>query len=179
MNDFKDIAYLKAGNSRQRKAYSILNDLDIFEVLRAFNPILTGTIPIGIDLPDSDLDIICECKDHDAFEAMLKRHFGKYHHFELGSGSHGGIRSTVARFSVDGQAIEIFGQDIATDQQYAYRHMLAESRILRDKGVDFKQQVIELKKQGMKTEPAFATLLGLTGDPYLALLTFDTHSTDK
>ena len=31
-----------------------------FNILKNFKPILTGTIPIDIDLPESDLDIYVE-----------------------------------------------------------------------------------------------------------------------
>ena len=37
----------------------------------------------------------------------------------------------------------------------------------------FRRQIIDLKKQGLKTEPAFAKLLALTGDPYVELLSFE------
>ena len=63
MIDFKDIGYLKNGNLRQQNAFDVLSELDIFEKLKEYNPILPGTIPIEIDLPKSDLDIICECKN--------------------------------------------------------------------------------------------------------------------
>jgi hypothetical protein len=48
--------------------------------------------------------------------------------------------------------------------------MITEYRILLEKGEAFRSQIVELKRQGMKTEPAFALLLGLEGDPYLELL---------
>jgi hypothetical protein len=83
MTDFKNIEYLKFGNERQRVAYSVLYELEIFEYLKQYNPILTGTIPIDIDLPDSDLDIICECKDHILFAKDLTDKFGEYLNFKI------------------------------------------------------------------------------------------------
>jgi hypothetical protein len=65
---------------------------------------------------------------------------------------------------------EVFGQNIPTENQNAYRHMTIENRILKEKGSKFKQRVKELKSNGMKTEPTFAKLLGLDGNPYVELL---------
>ena len=45
-----------------------------------------------------------------------------------------------------------------------------EHRVLLAKGEEFRQEVINLKRQGWKTEPAFAKLLGLNGNPYEELL---------
>ena len=50
--------------------------------------------------------------------------------------------------------------------------MLIEYRLLRERGEMFRQEIIALKKQGHKTEPAFAIALGLKGDPYRELLNF-------
>ena len=54
-----------------------------------------------------------------------------------------------------------------------YLHMVIEYKILLQKGESFRQQVIALKQSGLKTEPAFAQLLGLPGNPYTALLEFN------
>jgi len=48
--------------------------------------------------------------------------------------------------------------------------MLIENKILEQEGKQFRKKIIALKEQGYKTEPAFATLLGLEGNPYEALL---------
>ncbi len=68
--------------------------------------------------------------------------------------------------------IELFAQNQISTQQQAYLHMLIEYKILQAHPESFKQQVIQLKQSGFKTEPAFAHLLGLKGDPYQALLSY-------
>jgi hypothetical protein len=50
--------------------------------------------------------------------------------------------------------------------------MLIEHRLLLKHGEAFKNKVIELKQNGLKTEPAFAKLLGIEGDPYEELLKY-------
>lgn len=69
--------------------------------------------------------------------------------------------------------MEIFGQPVPTKQQMGYRHLIAEHKLLMKHGETFRQKIIKLKKQGYKTEPAFAKALGLKGDPYLELLKFE------
>ena len=168
--DFTNIDYLKAGNERQKKAYLELNALGIFEKLQAYNPILTGTIPIGIDVPESDLDIICECSDHHQFAKTLKSHFGDKDGFKVRLNNTYKLKATIATFQSGKFEIEIFGQQLPVLEQNAYKHMLIEHKILNSKGEEFKAEVIQLKQKGLKTEPAFAQLLGLSGNPYEALL---------
>lgn len=48
--------------------------------------------------------------------------------------------------------------------------MIIEAEILAQLDNDFRQQIITMKTNGWKTEPAFAQVLGLEGDPYEALL---------
>ncbi|WP_394370273.1 DUF4269 domain-containing protein [Zobellia barbeyronii] len=57
--------------------------MQILEKLKEYNPILTGTIPIGIDLPESDLDIICYCKDHSTFSFFLQQEFSHKEGFKV------------------------------------------------------------------------------------------------
>lgn len=71
---------------------------------------------------------------------------------------------------MDGFEVEIFGQTTPTRSQFAYRHMIIEYNLLNKYGEAFRQQIIELKQEGYKTEPAFAIALDLTGNPYLELL---------
>lgn len=165
---FDTIDYLKTGNTRQQRAYDVLTNHRILTQLAQFSPVLVGTIPINIDIESSDLDVICQWFDKNEFIAALHTAFGHHPTFKLWENpTH---QAVVAQFEVGSFAIEIFGQNIPTFQQNAYRHMLVEDKLLAKYGEEFRQQIISLKRQGYKTEPAFGIALGLEGDPYLALL---------
>ena len=173
---FDDIEYLRHGNTKQRRAYKLLTKHGIMSSLSVFDPILVGTIPININIDCSDLDIICYFRNKEQFSEALRKGFGEKDSFVLSEHYRHGATAIVANFLVDDFNIEVFGQNIPTRQQLAYRHMLIEHELLQQKGEIFRQQVIELKQNGVKTEPAFARLLGLTGDPYTELLKFESGS---
>jgi len=170
MKDFRNTEYLKSGNNRQRKAYTELNELKIFESLKKYNPILAGTVPIEIDLPESDLDIICECENHPEFSKVISELFLGKTDFNIDTYDWNGTESTIAKFKTTEFEIEIFGQNIPTEKQNAYRHMIVEYKILNQKGAEFKSEIVKLKSEGLKTELAFAKLLGLNGNAYEELL---------
>lgn len=167
MIDFTTIDYLKYGNEIQKKAFLVLTKYSIFDSLKNYSPILAGTIPIEIDVEGSDLDIICEVKDKNEFEKFLLQILPKNIELIIENDE----KAIVVNFILEGFPIEIFGQNMLTTDQNAYRHMIAEYKILQEKGEDFKQKIIELKKKGIKTEPAFGMLLGLK-NPYEDLLKF-------
>lgn len=169
-SQFDTIEYLQAGNPKQRLAYEILKQSQILGKLSKYDPLLAGTIPIGIDIESSDLDIICYCREEEAFVKTIRQHFGGAAGLELRFPEIRGKRCVVAQFQLAPFTVEVFGQDTPSRQQLAYRHMLIEHRLLQEHGEAFRQQIIALKKQGYKTEPAFAKALSLKGDPYLALL---------
>ena len=57
---------------RKRAAHAVLGELRIFEILAEFKPVLVGTVPLGIDLPASDLDIVCEVGALERFAGILR-----------------------------------------------------------------------------------------------------------
>jgi hypothetical protein len=169
---FLNIHYLKQGNQRQQSAYQTLVSHQIMEKLEAYNPILTGTIPINIDIESSDLDIICHWEDKGTFIETLTKLFATEKDFHLRECLIENQKTIVCNFKIDTFEIEVFGQNIPSEHQNAYRHMLIEYQILQSEGEDFRLKIIELKKNGYKTEPAFAKLLDLEGNPYHALLAY-------
>lgn len=171
---FDTLDYLKDGNARQKQAYSILTHHNVMEKLDRFTPILVGTIPINIDIETSDLDIICCWGDKHTFYAAVLDSFSQQAGFRIRDYSlHDGTNCVVANCRIDTVEIEIFGQAIPTQQQMAYRHMLIEHDLLLERGEFFRQQIIDLKRQGYKTEPAFGKLLGFEANPYEELLTYE------
>ena len=171
--DFTNIKYLRRGNERQKRAYAELTKLSIFEHLQDFKPILTGTIPIGVDLPESDLDIICQCSNHLKFTETLNSLYSNKKNYQVRTSSWNDLESTIATFQSGEFEVEIFGQDCPTKNQNAYRHMIIEHRILNSEDDKFKAEIIQLKQEGLKTESAFARALGLHGNPYEELLKFE------
>lgn len=173
--DFTNIEYLKSGNTKQRKAFEMLTENNILDVLKAYDPILAGTIPININIESSDLDIVCYAKDLKVFSDFIIDQFGENEEFTIWERGEGELKAAVASFIIEGFDVEIFGQNVPSKEQQAYRHMVIEYQFLEKYGEAFRGKVIALKQMGYKTEPAFAKLLGLEGDPYLALLnyTFD------
>jgi hypothetical protein len=168
--NFDTIEYLKHGNDRQIQVFNLLRRHRILEQLTEFDPIVVGTIPINIDIESSDIDIICYYNNKTRFADKIVSLFEKQDGFRIWENDKIDQGATVATFTLKDFTVEIFGQNIPTRQQMAYRHMLIENNILLEKGEEFRKRVIELKQQGLKTEPAFAFLLELEGDPYIELL---------
>lgn len=168
MINFTTLDYLTSGNEKQKRVYTVLTKNRVLDKLKSFDPILTGTIPINIDIDTSDLDIICCFTDSENFKSHLVAAFGHEPDFKIFTPKHPG--AVAASFVLDGFVVEVFGQAIPTREQAAYRHMLVEHKIITEKGEEFRKQIVELKKQGYKTEPAFGKLLGIERNAYEYLL---------
>jgi hypothetical protein len=65
--------------------------------------------------------------------------------------------------------VEFYAEKTLPLEQKAYRHLRVEGRLLKLLSSDFKNQIMELKSGGLKTEPALGKLLGLSR-PYEQLL---------
>lgn len=168
---FLGVDKLKGASDRGAMAADIVERIGLLEALGEFDPVIVGTLPIAIDIPDSDIDVLCHVCDLTAFNNFAKDRFGGFEGFR----SHARAATKhvpmalVVQFYCDGLPLEIFATDRPSRQQYGFIHMLVEARILALMGDIFADQIRKLKCDGLKTEPAFAQLLELGGDPYLAL----------
>ncbi len=170
---FETLDYLRHGNKRQLRALSVIERYSLFTILSSYDPLLAGTIPIGIDIETSDLDILCCWKNRETFLEDMIEHFSGQQNFRLKSVNIRGRDTIVVNFTLEAFEIEIFGQNRPSREQEGFRHMLIENKLLLEHGEEFRQEIIRLKKDGMRTESAFAKLLKLEGDPYDALLNLE------
>ncbi|MDQ7027968.1 MAG: DUF4269 domain-containing protein [Anaerolineae bacterium] len=171
MRNWRNINYLLNGTERQQAAYRAMRYVGIGRILADFDPLLVGTIPLDIDIESSDLDILLEIPDRFQFAQVLFPHFAHYTNFRYRNITMAESTAWVVNFFAHGFEFELFAQQKPTSEQVAYHHMVIEHRLLEIGGQALRQAIRELKRQGLKTEPAFAHYLGIqNADPYAALL---------
>jgi hypothetical protein len=161
--DFFDLTYLSKGSAVQQAGLRAITDSGIMNLLKEFSPVVVGTLPLDLFVSTSDIDVICYFSDIETFESRLSNPSRR---------NLNGIESVISNFDFNGFEFEIVGQPIPVREQLAYRHMLIEWDILESRPESFRKEIIKLKQNGIKTEPAFARLLDLVGDPYQALLDY-------
>jgi hypothetical protein len=137
--------------------------------LAAFDPRVAGTPPLGLDMPGSDIDILCHAPDPRDFTQVVWDACAMHDGFAIRQWT-GGDRPVIATFTAFGWPFEIFGQSRPVAGQAGWRHFTAERRLLALGGPAFRAAVLGRRRQGAKTEPAFASALGLGGEPYRAML---------
>ena len=175
--DFLSIEYLKRGSLKQQECYQALSSIRIFEILAPYAPILAGTFPLGIEVEGSDLDIVCRADDLLEFRAVLEKHFGGFSGFSV---KYSGTNEVLTcDFRTGGFPVEIYASAQDPLDGNGYRHMRVEHRLLELFGESFRGKIIALKRTGVKTEPAFARVLGLDGDPYRAVLMLEGLADDR
>jgi hypothetical protein len=153
-----------------RRAYEeALAECDVLGSLASFDPHIAGTPPLGLELPGSDIDVLCFAPDAQAFTDTVWHNFSSAPAFTAKQLVRA-PRPVVVSFEVAGWRIELYGEAIPVEQQRGWRHFAVEQRLLAFGGEALAGAVLALRRQGMKTEPAFAAALRLRGDPYLALL---------
>jgi hypothetical protein len=149
----------------------------LLAALARFDPHVAGTPPLGLDLPDSDIDVLCHVDDALSFARAVWDFASGLDSFTVHQWIAGG-RPVVASFRADGWQIEVFGDARPVGLQEGWRHFEVERRLLALGGEDLRAAVMKRRRDGMKTEPAFADVLRLDGDPYVALLDLEAASDD-
>lgn len=160
--------------------YKALKNSKVFNILSEYDLELAGTFPLGIYTKNSDVDLIVGLKNLNLeileLETLLRFNFPEVK-IEKEESINKGLRSVTFSFEFENVRFEIFCQEKLAVQQDAYQHFLVEEKILKYSPSELiLNQIKALRAQGLKTEPAFAKVLGLQGDCYQELLTLQKYS---
>ncbi len=108
--------------------------------------------------------------DFNSIEQILRNHFSSFENFNYQQMMLSDQPTVVVTFTFQNINFEIFVQNTPAIRQQAYLHFLIEEKLLKFGGNSLRQKIMNLRNTGLKTEPAFALALGLSGDPYAELL---------
>ncbi|UGV28760.1 DUF4269 domain-containing protein [Rhodopseudomonas boonkerdii] len=137
----------------------------ILDLLAPFDPHVVGTLPLGIALPASDIDIVCHAPDLNEIADLIWQTFRSAKGFVMYRWVVKG-RPLIAQFEAEGWPFEIFAAADPVEDQAGWRHFKVEQRLLGLAGSVLHDRIMMFRMQGLKTEPAFAAALGLAGGPY-------------
>lgn len=149
--------------------FEAVQQTGVLEKLSAFQPEIAGTAPLGLSTEDSDIDILCYAETLQTLEGSIWEQFRNRSGFSLRRWV-SEDRPVVAEFRADGWTFQIFGSRTPVRAQIGWSLFEAELRIMEIGGDSLKTDISLLRKNGLKTIPAIARLLGFDGDPYQALL---------
>ncbi len=142
----------------------------MLEKLAPWSPRHVSTVAAGLDLEDSDLDVVCHAPELPRFARALERLFGDRPAFTVREAAEGHV---VARFESEGFVVEVYGAPLPVSEQLAARHFAVMQRLVTLGGGPFQSAIRARKRAGLATEPAIAATLGLPGDPYEAVLALE------
>ena len=165
----KENTQLRSGTEKVRHAEKAIYDCRIMQKLERYVPTVVSTILVSLDTDNSDIDIICSYSSSSAFFKDLKLLMSNYFN---------GIcqqkdNCVLAQFQYAGFLFEIFGTNQKIESQLAFRHYQVMKRLSQVGGTNFQNAVRAIKKTGIKTEPAIASVLKLKGDPYESVLSLE------
>jgi hypothetical protein len=141
-------------------------ELKLGDRLAPYDPVAVSSMLTGLNVGLSDLDVVCDLRAA-GFLETVRAWYGQRPGFETWRTG----RRTVVAFDGTRLRIEIVGEELAVEEQAAYVHAVAHRRLVDLGGARFARAVRRARRErGCKTEPAIALVLGLPGDPYVAVM---------
>lgn len=153
----------------------VLQDLDLLNRLKEFEPVLVGSPALEVDTESSDIDVACYAENLRDFAEAANRDFGQLPQYSLQEITRLMEPALVVSFSHMDWEIELFCQSIKTEKQWGVRQFRVEERLLA-LAPALREQIVRLKQAGYKTEPAFAQILQLEGDPYEEMMMLESKT---
>lgn len=161
------------------KVWSAIQNCRVLEFLKDFHPLIAGTYPLGVSQPTSDVDVLLTSNDFSLILDIVQIRWGHCENFHFKKSKLDDMETLIINFSFQNIPFELFVQNIESVKQKAYRHFLAEEKLLKYKSAEFKEKILRIRSKGVKTEPAFAQALGVDGNPFEELLKIQTMYIEK
>jgi len=147
-------------------ADTVLERLGLMIDLHVYDARIVSSVHAGLDIEDSDIDIIC-CY---STQIDYLRHLRSLSYLIGISKFDIDEDYVVCTFRLSGIEFEIYACEIPVVEQHGFQHFMVMKRLVSIGGPKFQSTIQDLKRKGLKTEPAIAQHLKLTGDPYHAVL---------
>lgn len=144
-------------------AMNLFRQSGFMELLKPWDFRLAGTIPIGLSVKGSDLDVICSSPRPGEVLNYIKNHKLRLHpDLKITAFRYPNelFSSALVEIEYENLPIEIFIEAKETEHQNAFRHMLIEALLLEMRE-NLRSKIIHLKSLGVKTEPAFGLVFNL------------------
>lgn len=157
---------------KNRRVFSALTETALLLKLKNHNPLVVGTFPLGIETDTSDIDICLTYDNESDLLNLLTKEFSHFDDFNISECClfSGKALQTNFKHAETSLKFELIAQNTPSEKQVAYQHFQIEEKILKYSGRAFRELLIAERANGLKTEPAFAKVLSLSGDPYAELL---------
>jgi predicted metalloenzyme YecM len=161
------------------RVFKALEESKILSNFKKFTPFVAGTFPLGIFTGQSDVDILMNTDDLDQLEKDLRDNYEMLEGFSSKRSYIDELETLIVNFNFNKVPFVIFAQKRVVTKQKAYLYFQIEERFLKLSGPAFSKMILENCEKGLRTEHAFAQVLGLKGDAYSELLLLQKKSNTK
>ena len=159
-------------DSKIVRAKRAIEESEILNKLQSYTPEVVSTIFVCLDTRESDIDVVCTYEEQEAFIGELSAAYSGYELFRvIPRKDH-----AIGQFYFNQFIFEVYASKTPVHLQTAYRHYLVMKRLVNIGGNGFIDKVRRLKESGIKTEPAICHVLGISGEPYAAVLELERWS---
>ncbi len=176
---FIEREYQKSPTDVQKRALEGLSKLNLFHDLKEFKPVFAGTIPLDIDIQSSDINIICEVTEFIRYQTRLRECFERQKNFIITETYNAVARNSTCRFDAHTFRVEIHGEKKTIQKQNLFQYLIAEAKLLEIGGDAARAEIRRIKRNGHKTEPAFAEYFKIKGNAFDELVKLSTLSVEE
>lgn len=151
----------------------------LLDGLREHDPVVAGPCPLGLDRPDSNVDVLCCAPPTTAFveqvAAVVPDAQAFTWHRDRVDAAYDAV---IVTLHLDGLPVEVIAQARPTREQRAYRGLVVARRLLVLGGAPLQTRVRDehLRSDQIELEAAFARALRMDGEPVTALLRLEAQT---